>query len=261
MGPDGRSVRQGDGFIPCEVRREVIRVKGALDVVDDVVVTPRGPIVGPAFPGEVGALSLSATWAAARPMRGFYEFHEVRSFAAFRALYEGAPNMSISYVYADAGGHVGWLLAGDAPVRRGGSGLVPLPGWDPDVGWDPDPVPSSAMPCALDPEAGFLAHANNQPIPGAAAPYLGADWPGRLPPGPHHRGALASRADWTIPDTLTLQLDQTSLVWREIQAVKSSRSRQALPTPAPPSISSPRGTASSPPALRPRRSSSSSSPR
>ena len=42
VGPDGRSVRQGDGFVPCEVREEVIRVKGKPDVVEQVMVTPRG---------------------------------------------------------------------------------------------------------------------------------------------------------------------------------------------------------------------------
>ncbi len=218
MGPDGRSVREGDRFVPCPVRREVIKVKGAPDVVEDVVITPRGPIVGPAFPGEVGAVSLSAVWAVARPMRGFYEFNRVKSFADFRALYDSAPCMSTSYVYADAGGHIGWMLVGDAPVRRSGHGLVPQPGWAPDAGWESEPIPSAAMPHALDPEAGFLAHANNQPIPGDTAPYLGTDWL------EGYRQArivevLAARRDWTVATTLSLQLDVTSLPWREIRDV------------------------------------------
>src|SRR5262249_52331674 len=150
MGPDGRSVRQGDRFVPCEVRREVIRVKGAADVVEEVLVTPRGPIVGPAFRGEVGAVSLAATWAVARPMRASYEFPRVRSFADLRAPSESAPCLSTSHVYADTDGHIGWMLVGDAPVRRSGHGLVPAPGWDPEAGWEPDPLPSAAMPHALD---------------------------------------------------------------------------------------------------------------
>ncbi len=218
MGPDGRSVRDGEGFVACEVRREIIRVKGAPDVVEEVVVTPRGPIVGPAFPGEVGAVSLSATWAVARPMRGFYEFNRVKSFADFRALYDGAPCMSTSYTYADTGGHIGWMLVGDAPVRRSGHGLVPQPGWAPGAGWEPAPVPSAAMPHALDPEAGFLAHANNQPIPGEAEPYLGIDW---LEGYRQARivEALAARSDWTVATALSLQLDVTSIPWREIRDV------------------------------------------
>lgn len=218
MGEGGRSVRQGDAFVPCEVRREVIKVKGAPDVIEEVVVTPRGPIVGPAFRGEVGAISLSATWARPGPQRGFYEFHEVRSFADFRALYEQAPCMSASYVYADADGHIGWTLVGDAPVRRKGHGLLPLPGWDPEGGWEPEWVPFAAMPHAIDPEAGFLVHANGAPAPHGEGPYLGVDWldgyrQARI------TEALAARRDWTVARTMNLQLDQTSLPWREIREV------------------------------------------
>jgi penicillin G amidase len=218
IGPDGRSVREGDRFVPCDVRREVIKVKGAADLIEDVLITPRGPIVGPAFPGEVGAVSLSATWAAARPLRGFYEFHRMASFAGMRALYDGAPCMSTSYVYADAGGHIGWALVGDAPLRRKGHGLVPMPGWDPAGGWEDGVVPAATMPHALDPEAGFLATANNQPTPGDQGPYLGTDW---LDGYRHARivEALAARRDWSVATTMTLQLDLTSLPWREIRDV------------------------------------------
>ncbi len=238
MGPDGRSVREGDRFVPCEVLREVIAVKGGPDVIEEVLVTPRGPIVGPAFPGEVGAVSLSATWAAARPMRGFYDFSRVKSFADLRALYDGAPCMSTCYVYADAGepkpdagagtasaadagragGHIGWMLVGDAPRRRKGHGILPGAGWDPEAGWEPDRVPSAAMPHAIDPEAGFLATANNQPTPAGDEPYLGVDW---LDGYRHARisEALAGRSDWTVAATCALQLDLTSIPWREIRDV------------------------------------------
>ena len=218
IGPDGRSVREGDRFVPCEVRREVIKVKGKPDVVEDVLVTPRGPIVGPAFPGEVGAISLAATWAAARPMRGFYELNRMRSFADLRALYECAPCMSTSYVYADAAGHIGWTLVGEAPRRKTGHGLLPMPGWDPAHGWEDTLVPFDAMPHALDPEAGFLANANNQPIGSNESPYLGSDW---LDGYRQARivEALGARSDWSVATTQTLQLDVTSIPWREIRDV------------------------------------------
>ena len=39
-----------------------IDVKGAGTVAVDVLETDRGPVVGPAFEGDFGALSMSATW-------------------------------------------------------------------------------------------------------------------------------------------------------------------------------------------------------
>src|SRR5262249_2415244 len=61
VGPDGGSVRTGDQFTPCEVREEVIHVRGARPVTERVLVTPRGPIVSPVL-GEQQALSMRAAW-------------------------------------------------------------------------------------------------------------------------------------------------------------------------------------------------------
>ncbi|HWC31402.1 MAG TPA: penicillin acylase family protein, partial [Dehalococcoidia bacterium] len=69
VGPDGRRVRRGDGWEACELRSEVIEVKGRSPVTEEVLVTPRGPIIGPALSGEVGAVSMRAAWLDARPAR------------------------------------------------------------------------------------------------------------------------------------------------------------------------------------------------
>jgi penicillin amidase len=218
MGPDGRSVREGDSFVPCEVRREVIRVKGGPDVVEDVVSTPRGPIVGPAFHGEIGAVSMRATWMAARPMRGFYDFHHVKSFEQFRGLYRSAPCMSTSYVYADVTGRIGWTLLGEAPIRKKGFGTLPLAGWDPEGGWEEATVPFDQMPWCVDPEAGFLATANSQPVLDGDTPFLGVDW---LDGYRQARivESLAARRDWDVASTQALHTDQLSIPWRELRGV------------------------------------------
>jgi penicillin amidase len=223
VGPDGRSVRQGDGFVPCEVLRETIRVRGGADVVEEILVTPRGPILGPALPGELGAVSISirATWMAARPYRAAYRIHETRSLDDLRALHDPYPGVALSYVYADAAGHVGWTLVGDAPRRRKGNGTFPLPGWDPEVGWEDDDVPMREMPHARDPEEGYLASSNNQPTPthdAGEGPFLGVDWldgyrQARI------TEALAARRDWDVEGVLALQLDRTTLLWRELRPV------------------------------------------
>ena len=73
LGLDGRSVRQPDGtFVPCEVVKEVIPVKGQPSVVEEVLCSPRGPILTPVIPNMPLALSLSAIWLEARPLVGFY---------------------------------------------------------------------------------------------------------------------------------------------------------------------------------------------
>ena len=233
MSPDGRSVREGDHFVPCEILREVIRVKGEPDVVEEVVLTRRGPIVGPAFEGEIGAVSMRATWMAARPLRGAFAFNRVKSFEEFRGLYKSAPLLSTSYVYADVTGQIGWALVGDAPIRRKGYGTLPLPGWDPNGGWRESLVPFDLMPSCTDPVAAFVSTANNQPILDGNYPYLGVDW---LDGYRQARivESLAARRDWDLAAVQALHTDPLSIPWRELRAVilavpvRSEASRAAL---------------------------------
>ncbi len=213
---DGRRVRHGAGWQDYEVRREVIPVRGGHPFVEDVLVTPRGPIVGPALEGEVGAISMQGTWMRPSRVRGLLAAPRVRSFDEFRSTFRHWPALPLNLAYADENGTIGWVLAGEAPRRRRGHGLVPMPGADPAAGWHDDPVPFDDMPHAVNPDTGWIATANNQPQPEGDGPFLGADWldgyrVGRI------GEALAARTDWDLDTTMRLQLDQQSLVWREMR--------------------------------------------
>ena len=216
LSPDGDSVRNDQGFTKCETRNEVIRVKGGKDVVETVKVTPRGPIVGPALAGEFGAVSMQAKWLEASPMRGFLTAFKARSFEEFRGAFEQWPSISFNIVYADTSDAIGWLLVGDVPRRRKGSGTVPMPGWDPDAGWEDEPVPFSEMPFLSGPPSGYVASANNSPIPSRDEPYLGSNWIEgyRLA---RIEEVLKARTDWDVAAMMELQMDQVSLPWREMR--------------------------------------------
>lgn len=216
VGPDGQSVRVGDRYVPCERRVETIHVKGQEAVREEVLLTHLGPIVGPALDGDPGAISMQAVWLHAQPLRGFFALHRVGSFEDFRRAFEQWPGPTLNMVYADTTGTVGWQLTGQAPLRKKGWGTLPLPGWDPEVGWHDSPVPFDQMPHLENPEVGFVATANSKPLPGDEGPFLGQDWLDgyRLA---RIAEALGRREDWDIESTLGLQLDQASLVWRELR--------------------------------------------
>jgi penicillin amidase len=209
-------VRQGDEFVPCEVRREVIEVKGAAPVVEEVMVTPRGPIIGPALHGEIGAISLRAVWLDPRPARGFLRLASVRDFKDFRREFEHWPLAPQNMAYADTSGAIGWQLIGEVPRRRKGWGTIPLPGRDTDAGWEDETIAFSEMPHALNPECGFIATANNKPLRDGEGPFLGVDWldgyrVARI------GEALATRDGWDVASTLALQMDEASLLWPELR--------------------------------------------
>ena len=216
VGPDGRSVREGDAFVPCEHRAERIDIKGRPSVVEDVLITKRGPLVGPVL-GRGQGLSMAATWLAKRPYTGLYRAHRAESREAFHELFRDGSASSVNLVYADVKGGLGWRLAVEVPVRKSGLGTMPRPGWLSDSGWLPDPVPFESMPFTNDPPEGFVASANNAPCPQEEGrPFFGVDWLD----GYRQRRlieALSSRRDWTIAATQELQKDTVTPVWAEVR--------------------------------------------
>lgn len=216
IGPDNASVRQGDDWVACRVMEEAIQVKGASPVTERVLITPRGPVVGPALNGAPAGLSMSATWLRPAKVRGFFSLHGVRSFAAFREEFRHWPVASQHLAYADATGEIGLQLVGEAPVRKKGHGAFPLHGRDLEAGWLAEPVPFEQMPHQQSPERGWVASANNPPQPNGAGPFLGLDFL----EGYRYRSisqALEGRGDWDVASTQALQVDQRALAWEDLR--------------------------------------------
>ena len=244
-------MRQPDGsFAACEVVTEVIGVKGAADVTEEVLVTLRGPLLTPVVPDVKLAVSLSAVWLAARPVVGFLGAPAARSFDEFRHHFAAWPALPLNLLYADADGTIGWQLAGELPTRGGGHGLLPRPADAPDSGWT-GTVPFEAMPFVANPACGYLATANDDPsqwaavsgqwagernqgangthqsetlsasahCPLSAAHFLGADFidPYRAR---RIRERLAAReSGWTLAEVAAIQLDVQSLPWAEVREI------------------------------------------
>ena len=216
IGPDGRSVRSAEGFESCEVREEIIEVKGGEPVVEVVLVTPRGPLISPAIEGEGRAISLRAVWLDPAPIHGTLLAHKATSFEEFREGFRHWPALSLNMVWAETGGKIGWQLVGDAPVRRAGNGAFPLPAWAEGVGWREGRVPYEEMPFLDDPGEGFVATANNSPRPVSEGAFLGIDFIDSYRVR-RIREVLASRSDWDLASIEALQCDVDSIPWRELK--------------------------------------------
>ena len=142
------------------------------------------------------------------------ETHTAKTCEEFRRLFSKWPHISLTY--ADEHGEIGFQLAGQVPRRISGFGTMPMPGWEEDSGWSEDLVPFDEMPHTVNPGSGFVATANNQPLPSEQGPFLGVDW---------LDGYRVSRIneivdagdDWNIDDTARAQLDTLSIPWREMR--------------------------------------------
>ena len=220
LSPDGTSVRQDDNFIPCEIKDEVIRIRGRRDLVERVLITPRGPIIGTSSHKNAGitAFSLKATWLDSMPIKGIATIHKARSFSEFQSLCDDWPLSSLNMVYADTSGSIGWQLVGTVPVRKSGWGTIPKPGWEKDADWEHSHVPHDQMPYLNNSPSGIVATANNSPTKEGDGPYLGIDWLDGYRISRIFE-TLGEHDDWDIQNTMTFLQDVKSMPWEEIREI------------------------------------------
>ena len=74
---DSGEYQTPSGWIRPETRREVIRVKGRLDVILDVEITRHGPIITPVLKDEKRKIALR--WIANEPIGQEFPFFEINS--------------------------------------------------------------------------------------------------------------------------------------------------------------------------------------
>lgn len=215
LGPDGRTARGPEGPEPVQVLREVIRVRGRGEVVEEATLTRRGPLLGDLLEEPRLAVSLRAPWAKPRAGLGFLALSRARTAEDLRQAFQDWPFAALNVVFAETSGRIGYQLVGAVPAREGPWSLVALPAWDP-AARPGAPLPLGRLPQALDPPEGFVATANTLPAPHGSRPYLGEDWIDgyRLA---RIVEALQAREDWDPAAVRALQLDVVSLPWREMR--------------------------------------------
>jgi penicillin amidase len=94
----------------------------------------------------------------------------------FREAVRDWPGPGQNMIYADVDGNIGWQFTGAVPIRpTGSSGAAPLPGWTGTHEWQ-GTIPFDELPRAFNPEAGFVATANNRAVDLDYPYYLTGDW-------------------------------------------------------------------------------------
>jgi penicillin G amidase len=174
----GHRYRTEDGMADAQVRREVIRVKGKPDVVEEVVVTRHGPLLE-RYEDTVSGVwrGLALQWTALTPSNAaasLLALQRAGDWDAFRTALSRIDGPSQNAVYADVDGHIGYFLTGSIPVRRRPPSGLPVPGWNGDALWQRT-LTLDEVPQVLDPPEHYVVTANNR-ITGDDFPhYVGMD--------------------------------------------------------------------------------------
>jgi penicillin amidase len=224
--------RYRGAWVPMRAVRETLHVKGAPDTVVTLLFTRHGPVTHVDSARRV-AFAVQAAWLGigGAPYLASLRFAQARNWREFRAAaayhYMPAENL----IWADTSGTIGWQAVGFAPIRRGWTGLLPVPG-DGRYEWQ-GLLPIPSLPHVVNPPSGHVATANENNVP-AGYPHpeaLGRQWaePWRVQ---RIREVLDTTRGATAISMAALQQDVVSIVSRRLRDVVLRRVPGQCPAPA-----------------------------
>lgn len=156
-----------------EVRKETIRIKGEPDFTHEVLVTRHGPVVH-----RDGNTGYALRWTALEPGglgAGYALLGRAQNWEEFLALMRGVSGPAQNTVYADVDGNIGFAVAARIPIRKSGTGAVPMPGDSDDHEWT-GYIPFEQLPQLLNPPEGIIATANARVVGPGYKSYLTDRW-------------------------------------------------------------------------------------
>lgn len=189
LNPDDPNQYEVDGeWVDAETRAETINVAGGDPLRLTVRVTRHGPIISDVYgaledidesgldlPEQYG---IALKWTALMPSRTYeaiLELNKAQNWDEFQNALRLWDVPSQNFVYADVDGHIGYHAPGRIPIRAGGDGRIPVPGWTDEYEWTGF-VPFDELPAAFDPPEGYIVTANNAVTRPGVGPFLAREW-------------------------------------------------------------------------------------
>ena len=212
---DSANVLTATGWVPTDVVRDSIHVRGRPAVPFTLVRTPHGPLVDRDVPARDPNTALAMRWTAHDPsdeLTAILAVDRAGDWAGFSHALRGLLVPEQNWIYADVDGNIGYRLAGRVPVRRGGDGALPTPGWTDEGRWERY-LAFEELPWALNPPDGFIVTANNRVV-GPAYPHL-ITQNGELPwRAARIREMVQAGGPFTADDVRRMQMDTLDLFAR-----------------------------------------------
>lgn len=168
-----------DQWVDAAVIPEPILIKGGRVEPFEVLETRHGPVISElSQTGEDGTV-YALQWTALQPsteIEGMLAMDAATDWASFEKALEKFEAPTQNFVFACDDGTIAYKANGKIPIRaNGGTGLLPVPGWDGEHEWI-GYIPFDELPSVVNPPAGFIATANHKVI-GDDYPYhISHEW-------------------------------------------------------------------------------------
>lgn len=185
------------------LEHDAILVKGQAPEQFDMWITHHGPI----FLTEGGA-SYAMQWMAASdgPLDiPLLQMDRAQDWDQFKTALAAFPGPAQNFVYADAGGNIGYHVAGRLPIRKDCPSDIPLDGTSDQCDWR-GVIPFDELPQVYDPPSGMIVTANQNPFPADYSYQVDGRF-GSNYRAKQIRARLESQPKWQAKDMLAVQKD------------------------------------------------------
>ena len=199
----------------AQVLEERITIRRQVEPhIEQVVITRHGPLISGLLPtnvDEFSELALALQWTGHQPshnIRAILNLNQASNWQEFDEALADWSTPAQNFTYADSQGNIGYLMAGDIPIRPKDSGLLPAAGWTEAGEWT-GMIPHDELPRLYNPDSGFIVTANNRMIADDYPYFMGIEfYPGWR--ASRIETILQRKGKHTIRDMEEMQLDTGS---------------------------------------------------
>lgn len=190
LNPDNPNQYEVNGqWVDMDVYTETLIVAGGNRTDVQVRVTRHGPIISDSYEAledleETTDLDLpddyaiALKWTALEPSRiveSILELNRADDWNQFRRALSYWDVPSQNFIYADVDGNIGYQMPGRIPIRAGGDGRLPVPGWTNEYEWTGF-IPFEQLPNRYNPPEGYIVTANNAVVDDSYPFFLAREW-------------------------------------------------------------------------------------
>lgn len=195
---------------------EPIKVKDGETIDYKVTVTRHGPVISE-FAGKTGAENvLALRWTALDPsaeLEAVLQMNKASNWTEFEKALLKFETPAQNFVFASTDGTIAYKANGKIPIRKKGDALLPVPGWTDEFEWE-GYIPFDELPKTVNPQAGFVATANNKVVSDDYPYHISHNWA-----QPYRQMRiqefLKANKKLTVEDMQALQMDEMNLQAKE----------------------------------------------
>lgn len=152
----------------AEVVTHDIKIKDENSEKFELIYTHHGPVIDEIVKpiNKDNKIKYSMRWTAleaTKELDAILQINKAKDWQTFEKALENFNAPAQNFIYADNSGNIAFKANGNIPIRKKGTGNLPVPGYSSEYEWS-GYIPYNELPKEVNPEKGYVASANTKTI-------------------------------------------------------------------------------------------------